>query len=100
MTKQREPQQTVAAAEAILRDLETKRDECLQHGQELTNVRRAHAYQAHAVHDPDARRELADVAAAIAVNDGMLASIQEAISEAQAKLARSRPQPSRLWHFN
>ena len=51
MTKQHEPQ-TVAAAEAILRDLETKRDECLQHGQELTNVRRAHAYQAHAVHDP------------------------------------------------
>ncbi len=29
MTKQREPQQTVATAEAILRDLETKRDECL-----------------------------------------------------------------------
>lgn len=52
MTKQSDPQQTVAAAEAVLRDLETKRDECLQHGQELTNVRRAHAYQAHAVHDP------------------------------------------------
>ena len=51
MTKQREPQ-TVAAATAILRDLEAKRDECLQHGQELTNVRRAHGYQAHAVHDP------------------------------------------------
>jgi hypothetical protein len=49
--------QTVAAAEAIPRDLETKRDECLQHGQELTNVRRAHAYQAHAMHDPDARCE-------------------------------------------
>jgi hypothetical protein len=29
MTKQRDPQQTVATAEAILRDLETERDECL-----------------------------------------------------------------------
>jgi hypothetical protein len=44
-------------------------------GRELAEARRAHAYQAHAVHDPDAQRELADVAAAIALNDGMLASI-------------------------
>jgi hypothetical protein len=62
MTKQHEPQ-TVAAATAILRDLEAKRDECLRRGQELTDMRRAHAYQAYAVHDPDARRELAGVAA-------------------------------------
>jgi hypothetical protein len=42
------------------------------------------------VHDPDAQREPADMAAAIALNDSMLASIQEAISEAQNKLAIAR----------
>ena len=78
MTKQHEPQ-TVAAATAVLRDLEAKRDECLRRGQELTDMRRERAYQTHAVHDPDAQRELADVAAAIAVNDGLLASVQEAV---------------------
>ena len=57
MTKQREPQ-TVAAVEAILRDLEAKRDKLLAFGRELVEARRAHAYQAHAVHDPDAEREL------------------------------------------
>jgi hypothetical protein len=66
--KQREPQQTVAAAEVVLRDLETKRDKCMAFGRELAEARRAHAYQAHAVHDPVAQRELADVAAAIALN--------------------------------
>jgi hypothetical protein len=45
--------QTVAAAEAVLRDLETKRDKCVAFGRELAEARRAHAYQAHAVHDPD-----------------------------------------------
>jgi hypothetical protein len=30
--KQCEPQQTVAAAEAVLRDLETKRDKCMAFG--------------------------------------------------------------------
>jgi hypothetical protein len=86
MTKQHEPQ-AVAAAEAILRDLEAKRDKLLAFGRELAEARRAHAHQAHAVHDPDAQRELTDVAATIAMNDSMLASIHEAISEAQAKLA-------------
>jgi len=90
-TKQREPQQqSVAVAEAVLRDLETKRDKCVAFGRELAEARRAHAYKAHAVHDSDAQRELADAAAAIALNDSMLASIQEAISEAQNKLAIAR----------
>jgi hypothetical protein len=55
-------------AEVVLRDLETKRDKCMAFGRELAEARRAHAYQAHAVHDPVAQRELADVAAAIALN--------------------------------
>jgi ABC-type Na+ transport system ATPase subunit NatA len=78
MTKQHEPQ-TVAAAEAILRDLETKRDKLQAFGQELAETRRTHAYAAHATQDAD---ELTDVAATIAMNDSMLASIGEAISEA------------------
>ena len=88
MTKQRNPQpQTVAAAEAVLRDLEAKRDKLSVFGRELADARRAHAYQAHAVQDADAKRELADVAAAIAMNDSMLASIGEAISESRLHVA-------------
>jgi hypothetical protein len=90
MTKQRKPQQTVAAAEAVLRDLEAKRDKLLAFGQQLTEARRAHAYQAHAADDPDARRELDNVIAAAATNDGVLTSVQEAISEAETKLAVAR----------
>jgi hypothetical protein len=87
--KQHEPQ-TVAAAEATLSDLKTKHDKLVAFGQKLTEARRAHAYQAHAVHDPDAERELTNVAATIAINDSMLASIGEAISEAQTKLTVAR----------
>jgi hypothetical protein len=39
------------------------------------------------VRDPDAQRELVDVAAAIALNDSMAVSLEEAIREAQGKLA-------------
>ena len=99
VTKKYEPQ-TVAAASAVLDDLKVKRDKLVAFGQKLTETRRTHAYAAHAVHDLDAERELTDVAAATAVNDSMLASIGEAISEAEAKLARSRPRLSRLRHCN
>ena len=35
--------QTVVQAEAILRDLASKRDKCLAHGQELAERRKSHA---------------------------------------------------------
>jgi hypothetical protein len=89
-TKTRDELQTVAAAEAVLRDLEAKRDKLLAFGQQLAGARKSHAYAAHAVHDPDAERELTNVAATIAINDSMLASIGEAISEAQTKLMVAR----------
>jgi hypothetical protein len=37
-SKRHKPQQTVAAAEAILRDLETKRDKCMAFGRESANA--------------------------------------------------------------
>jgi hypothetical protein len=57
MVKKHEPQ-TVSAAESVLSELKVKRDKLVAFGRELTEARRTHAYQAHAVHDPDAEREL------------------------------------------
>jgi hypothetical protein len=88
-TKQYEVQ-TVAAAEAVLRDLEAKRGKLLALGQQLAERRKAHSYAAHAAQDADAERELTNVAATIAMKDSMLASIAEAISEAQTKLTIAR----------
>jgi hypothetical protein len=80
--------QTIAAAEAVLRDLEVKRDKLLVFSQQLAEQRKTYAYAAHAADDSDAKRELTNVAATIAIkiNDSMLASIGEAVSEAQTKL--------------
>jgi hypothetical protein len=89
-TNNTERPQTVAAAEAVLRDLTSKRDKFLAFGQRLAEQRKSHAYAAHAADDSDAKRELTNVAATIAVNDSMLASLGEALSEAETKLTIAR----------
>jgi hypothetical protein len=82
--------QTVAAAEAALRDLGVKYGKLLGFSKQLAEKRKSHAYAAHTSDDSDAKRELTSVVSTTAINDSMLASIQEAISEAETKLTVAR----------
>jgi hypothetical protein len=77
---------TVADAESILQRLEEKQKQLTTRGQDLAEQRKVHAYAAHAVQDAAAERELADVIEAIATNDGLLASIAEAVNEAKNRV--------------
>jgi hypothetical protein len=79
--------QSVAEAEAVLADLQDKRQKLIAFGQELAATRRERAYKAH-IQDGDGilKRDLEHVIAAISINDGMLVSIAEAVGEAETKL--------------
>jgi hypothetical protein len=77
---------TVAGTTAVLADLEAKRSKLLAFAEKLSEARKSHAYKAHAVDDPNAKRKLAEVIEATTTNDGVLKSLDEAITEARLKV--------------
>jgi chromosome segregation ATPase len=85
-TKQHEPQQTVAACEQTLKELEAKRAKLVERGAELAELRRGAAYLAHVQRDAEARRALDKVNAEVATYASELASIDDAIAAAKNKV--------------
>jgi hypothetical protein len=75
------------AAEKVVRELEAKREKCLQAGVELQDERAALAYSAHADGNAKSRSRLEQVHAAIATHSSELQSIDAAIAQAKGKLA-------------
>ena len=90
MTKTRETQQTVAACEQTLKQLEAKRAKLVERGAELPELRRGAAYLAHVQQDAEAHRALDKVNAEVAIYASELASIDDAIAAAKNKVAIAR----------
>jgi chromosome segregation ATPase len=85
MTKTKQ-QQTVAACEQTLKELEAKRAKLVERGAELPELRRGAAYLAHVQQDAEARRALDKVNAEVAIYASELASIDDAIAAAKNKV--------------
>jgi hypothetical protein len=88
-------QQTVAAAEKVLADLQEKRQALVTHAAVLDSQRRDAAFAAHVKGDPEARRTLDKINAEVAVHSSELASVDDAIAAAKGKLAVARIHESR-----
>lgn len=85
-TKQHEPQQTVAACEQTLNELEAKRAKLVERCAELPELRKGAAYLAHVEKSPGARRTLNQVSAELATYESELASIDDAIAAAKNRV--------------
>lgn len=85
-TKQHEPQQTVAACEQTLKELEAKRAKLVERGAELPELRKGAAYLAHVERNAEARHALDKVSAEIATYDSELAALDDAIAEAKNRV--------------
>ena len=79
----------VEAAEQVIRDLEAKRQKLAERALRIADERRAIAYEAHAADDQKARSKLDKLNAEAATHASELASLEDAISAAQAKLQAS-----------
>jgi hypothetical protein len=86
MTKTREPQQTVAACEQTLKQLEAKRAKLVERGAELPELRKGAAYLAHVEQNAKARTALDRINAEVAIYDSELASLDDAIAAAKNKV--------------
>jgi hypothetical protein len=84
--KTKEKRQSVGDCEETLRALEIKREQLIQRGEKLPQLRREASYAAHVEQDTKARRALDKVAAEVAGYDSELASLDAAIHEAKNRV--------------
>ncbi len=87
MTKQQHEPQTVAAAGAVLADLEAKLARHRERAVELEASRKQASFGAHALHDPKQRKALADVVDQTIRHETEARAIADAIEEARCRLA-------------
>jgi hypothetical protein len=90
MSKQPTNKGGVAAAEAVLADLETKRQRHRERGVELEAARKRASYGAHVQHDPQERKALADVVDETVRHETEGRALDDAIEEAQRRLSEAR----------
>jgi hypothetical protein len=89
MTREIQPP-TVASATAVLLDLQAKHKKQMEVAEQLVEQRRSLAFKTHAVGDPSAERKLESVIAAIVTNTAVLASLADAVAEAELKVTLAR----------
>jgi hypothetical protein len=83
-------QTSVADAEAVIRNLQAKRDALEARGKELDQVRASYAFAAHARDDKAARAKLDQVNKEAAEHGSELASIDAALATARQKLEAAK----------
>jgi hypothetical protein len=81
---------SVADAERTIADLQQKRRELVERRSQLDETRRIASYRAHVHHDAEARQRLDQVHAEAGKFESELRSIDDAISEAQARLQQAQ----------
>jgi hypothetical protein len=86
-TKQRDEPQTVAAAEATLKELQAQLERHTERGVELEAARKQASFGAHALHDPEQRKALDDVVDEAVRHETEGRAIADAIEEAKRRLA-------------
>ena len=79
-------QTSVSDAQAVISNLEAKRDALVERGRQLDQVRASYAFAAHARNDETARRKLDQVHRETAEHGSELASIDAALVTARQKL--------------
>jgi hypothetical protein len=90
MAKSHKPRElaplTVEAAEAVLADLRAKHSKLTEFAAKLAEERKALAFKAHGIDDVNASHRLEKVVAATLQNAEVLASLMDAIAEAETRL--------------
>ena len=97
--KQNKPQPSpadlISKAEADISRLENEREAHVARGVELAERRKAASYGAHVQHDPESRKQLDAVNAEMATHASELASFDDALVEARAKLVEAQQAQAR-----
>jgi hypothetical protein len=83
-------QTSVSDAQAVISNLEAKRDALVERGRQLDQVRASYAFAAHARNDETARRKLDQVHRETAEHGSELASIDAALVTARQRLEAAR----------
>lgn len=90
MTKATKQANPVEAAEAMLAQLEQKRQRHRERGVELEAARKRASFGAHALHDPEQRKTLADVVDETVRHETEGRALDDAIDEARRRVEQAR----------